>query len=437
MKIHIEAINSVTKKITVSFDEKACEEIRSSVLKKVQAQVELPGFRKGKVPCEILKRRYSDALLEEFRRELLSKTLEHLDKKEKLEITALLKTDFSDLDKGQSLVLEAEISPEIELPDYKKFQVETAKIEVSEGEIQDFIERLRKQQATYEVVDRPVQAKDYVKLSYEGTVEGKPVDDYEGIPHLWGKQKTTWEEADAADGLGIPEIVAGLKGLKAGESREISVHFPKTFAVVALQNKDAVYKVSVLEVREVKLPALEEAFFKGLHVKDLEDLKTVAQKTIYGQKEQEFANQQKQRISEFFIQSVQCELPSTWVKKETERILQEMVNLFSSHGIKNTMLEEQKNALFEKAQKIAKDRIRLNLCFEKIFKDEKLKMDSRDIERVLIQEAAQRHITPEKMLQLVQKDEELRNDIQSKAFQAKMINWLYDTLRHKEESAAK
>ena len=106
-----------------------------------------------------------------------------------------------------------------------------------------------------------------------------------------------------------------------------------------------------------------------------------------------------------------------------------MVNLFSSHGIKQGMLEEQKEALVERARTVACDRIKLNLCFEKIFSAEKLKVDARDIELVLVQEAAQRHITPQKLLQLVQKDERERNAIQNKAFQAKMINWLFDTLR--------
>ena len=142
-------------------------------------------------------------------------------------------------------------------------------------------------------------------------------------------------------------------------------------------------------------------------------------------------------ISEFLIQSVNCELPASWLRAETDRVLQELGNLFSSHGVKNTMLEEQKGALVEKAQSIARDRIKLNLCFEKIFKEEKLKLEGQDIERVLIQEAAQRHMTPQKLLQLVQKDEAERNDIQGKAFQAKMINWLFDTLNKKSDVAKK
>lgn len=433
MKTHIESINSVSKKVTVTFDSELCEDVQKSVLKKAQAQAVLSGFRKGKVPFEILKQRFGDVLKTEFRQELIAKALEWLKKEDKLEVVAIDKCDFSDLDKGQSLEMEVELQPEFELPDYKQFKLEDANINVSEGEIKDFIERLQKQQASYDVVDRPAKAKDYVKLSYSGVVDGHPVDEYSGVPHIWMQQKTTWEEVDATDEVGISEIVKGICGLKAGDKKDIKVKFPETFAVKELQGKEATYAVEIFEVREVRLPALDEAFFKQLQVKDLEDLNQFAEKAIRSRKEQEFAAQQKQKISEFLIQSVTCELPASWVHAETQKVLQEMVNLFSSHGIKNTALEEQKSALFEKAQGIARDRIKLNLCFEKIFKTEKLQLEAQDIERVLVQEAAQRHIIPQKLVQMVQKDDAERSNLQGKAFQAKMINWLFDTLSKKEK----
>ena len=433
MKTHIESINSVSKKVTVTFDGKLCEDVQNTVLKKAQAQAVISGFRKGKVPFEILKQRFGNALKSEVQQELISKALEHLKNEDKLNIVALSKAKFNELDKDQTVEMEVELQPEFELPDYKNFKLDEAKIEVPEAEVKDFIERLQKQQASYDVVDRPAKSKDYVKLSYSGTVDGRPVDDFPGIPHIWATQKTTWEEVDATDEIGIPEIVQGIKGLKAGDVKEIKVKFPKTFAVKELQQKEAIYSVEIAEVREVKLPELNEAFFKQLQVKDLEELHQFAEKTIRSRKEQEFAAQQKQKISEFLIHSVACELPSSWVHAETQKVLQEMVNLFSSHGVKNATLEEQKGALVEKAQSIARDRIKLNLCFEKIFKEEKLQLEATDIERVLVQEAAQRHIAPQKLVQMIQKDEAERSAIQGKAFQAKMINWLFDTLNKKEK----
>lgn len=433
MKTHIESINSVSKKVTVTFDSKLCEDVQNTVLKKAQSQAVISGFRKGKVPFEILKQRFGDALKSEVQQDLITKALEHLKNEDKLNVVAISKANFNELDKDQTVDLEVELQPEFELPDYKNFKLDEAKIEVSEAEVKDFIERLQKQQASYNVVDRPAESKDYVKLSYSGTVDGRPVDDFPNVPHLWATQKTTWEEVDATDEVGIPEIVKGIKGLKAGDVKEIKVKFPKTFAVKELQQKEAIYSVEIAEVREVKLPELNEAFFKQLQVKSLEELNQFAEKTIRSRKEQEFAVQQKHKISEFLIHSVACDLPPSWVRAETQKVLQEMVNLFSSHGVKNTILEEQKDTLVEKAQSIARDRIKLNLCFEKIFKEEKLQVEATDIERILVQEAAQRHMAPQKLVQALQKDEAERSAIQGKAFQAKAINWLFDTLSKKEK----
>ena len=135
--------------------------------------------------------------------------MEHLKQSDKMDVVAVVKSDFSDKDKGQELHLEVELAPEIALPDYKSFQLDKADFEVSEAEVSDFIERLQKQQASYEVVEREAQSKDYVKLSYEGFVDDQPIDSYQGLPHLWAKQKMTWEEVDAQETPGIPEIVKG------------------------------------------------------------------------------------------------------------------------------------------------------------------------------------------------------------------------------------
>lgn len=436
MKIYTEAINTVSKKITITFDGDECKNTQQSVLKNMQAQVELPGFRKGKVPIEILQQRFKTALAEEFQRALFNEAVKYLKDKEGLKIAAVVETDLTALDQGQSLLLEVELEPEFELPDYRSFHIDIPVWNVPESEIDEYIDHLRKQHADYQVVDRPAQSKDYVKLSYEGFVGDQSVDSFENVPHLWCKQRSTWEEVDAGDGLGIPELVKGLPGLKAGDVKDITVKFPKNFQSKALQGKEAVYHVTVEEVREVALPPLDESFFEKNQVKDLVALRNLAGRTLQNRKEQTFASEQKQKISEFLINAVTCELPASWVNRETDIVLQEMVNLFSSHGVKSKMLEDQKSALFEKAQSVARDRIKLNLCFEKIFNQEHLKMEARDIELVLVQEAAMRHMKPEKLLQQVQRDELVRADIQRKAFQAKVINWLYFTLSKQKSTQA-
>ena len=432
MKIHSEPVSSVVQKASVTFDVKECEGAQLSVLKRLQATATLPGFRKGKVPFELLKQRYGDGLEAEVRQTLLQRVLRQIrDEQPSLKIVSVTKADLSDKDKGRMLETEFEVAPQLTLPDYKNFPLEPMQIVVSEEERTAFIDRLRKQHATYETVERAVQAGDYVKLSYEGTVDGKPVQSYGNVPSLWGKQTGTWEEADAKDGFGIPEIVSGLVGLKAGDERDISVHFPENFAVEALRKKEGTYHVSVSEVREVKLPPLDEELFKKLQVKDAEQLMSFAEENIRRQKEYEYASDQKQRIAEFLIQSVTSDLPPTWIKNTTDKVLREMVNLFSAHGVKNEEMEAQKEDLHEKARAIAIDRVKLNLCFEKIFEEEKLKLESHDFDPIILQESRSLRIPPKQLVQKIQQDEALREDIRMKAFQAKMINWLFVLLFRK------
>ena len=432
MKIHSEPVSAVIQKASVTFDAKECEAAQTSVLKNLQATATLPGFRKGKVPFELLKQRYGDSLEAEVRQTLLQRALRQIkDEQPELKIAVVTKADFSEKDEGRLLEAEFEVAPQLTLPDYKNFPLEPMNIVVSEEEKTAFIDRLRKQHATYETVDRAAKAGDYVKLSYEGTFDGKPVQSYGNVPSLWGKQTATWEEADAKDGLGIPEVVSGLVGLKAGDERDISVHFPEDFAVEALRKKEGTYHVSVLEVREVKLPPLDAELFKKLQVKDAEQLASFAEENIRRRKEYEYASDQKQRIADFLIQSVTSDLPPTWIKNTTDKVLREMVNLFSAHGVKNEEMEAQKEDLHEKARTIAVDRVKLNLCFEKIFEEEKLKLESQDFDPIILQESRNLRIPPKQLVQKIQQDEALREDIRMKAFQAKMINWLFVLLFRK------
>ncbi len=432
MKIHSEPVSSVVQKASVTFDAKECEGAQLSVLKRLQATATLPGFRKGKVPFELLKQRYGDGLEAEVRQTLLQRVLRQIkDDRPTLKIAVVTKADFSEKDKGRLLEAEFEVAPQLTLPNYKNFPLEPMNIVVSEEEKTIFIDRLRKQHATYETVDRAAKAGDYVKLSYEGTVDGKPVQTYGDVPPLWGKQTGTWEEADAKDGFGIPEIVLGLVGLKAGDEKDVAVHFPENFAVEALRKKEGTYHVSVSEVREVKLPPLDEDLFKKLQVKDAKQLTSFAEASIRRQKEYAYASEQKQRIAEFLIQSVTSDLPPTWIKNTTDKVLREMVNLFSAHGVKNEEMEAQKEDLHEKARAIAVDRVKLNLCFEKIFEEEKLKLESHDFDPIILQESRSLRIPPKQLVQKIQQDEALREDIRMKAFQAKMINWLFVLLFRK------
>ena len=112
-----------------------------------------------------------------------------------------------------------------------------------------------------------------------------------------------------------------------------------------------------------------------------------------------------------------------------------MVDVFASHGVKEQEMEEQKALLYEKAKEGAVSRIKLDLCFEKLSRDEHLVLEEQDLTPIVMQEARRLHISPQKLVQQANKDNRLRVDIQGKAFQAKLINWLFNKLS-KEQKAA-
>lgn len=433
--IQVETVDSVSKKVTAVFEASAYQNAEAMVLKAAQSKAVLPGFRKGKVPTELLKQRYGQAMESELKEQLVKQALDYAVQKEKLSIAAITDVDYSDLSTKRAVSITVEIKPEVSLPDFKNFQLGKADVAVKDTEVTEFITRLRKQYATYHTVDRAIQKNDYVKLSYEGFVGEKPVGCFGDVSSVWSRQKSTWQAAGVVETDEIPEIANGVIGMKAGETKSISVIFPKDFELAELQKKEGVYHVTIEEVREVVLPEMDEKFFEKIKVKDLDALKSAAEQTLQQRKKAEYAAHQKQRIAEYLVQSIQCDLPHSWVKSQTDKILQEMVDVFASHGVKEQEMEEQKALLYEKAKEGAVSRIKLDLCFEKLSRDEHLVLEEQDLTPIVMQEARRLHISPQKLVQQANKDNRLRVDIQGKAFQAKLINWLFNKLS-KEQKAA-
>ena len=197
--IQVETVDSVSKKVTAVFEASAYRNAEAMVLKAAQSKAVLPGFRKGKVPTELLKQRYGQAMESELKEQLVKQALDYAVPKEKLSIAAITDVDYSDLSTKRAVSITVEIKPEVSLPDFKNFQLEKADVAVKDTEVTEFITRLRKQYATYNTVDRAIQKNDYVKLSYEGFVGEKPVGDFGDVSSVWSKQKSIWQEAGVVE----------------------------------------------------------------------------------------------------------------------------------------------------------------------------------------------------------------------------------------------
>ena len=270
------------------------------------------------------------------------------------------------------------------------------------------IDGLRSERADFQPAARAARKGDYVKLAYEGRVDGKPVAELAPDKKIYDKVPQTWEEIEGAtDGI-IPGLGKQLGGMAAGDKRDVTVTFPADFAPVpALAGKTAVYSVDLQEVRERVLPPLDEAFFKANQADSLDSLTANVRNQLKLRRAQE--NQQAKRsqiVEQLARRAGEFAVPDSLVEEETQGILRRFIEENMRRGVPAEQFEKDKAQLYEGARKSAVARVRTRFLLAKVAEQEKLTVTPDDLNNFLYREAVMSGQRPEKLAKELGKDRE-------------------------------
>jgi trigger factor len=433
VKVSSEETGPTSRKIWAEVESEEWKALEEGVLKKLQGSVSLPGFRRGKVPFDVLRKRYGGAVGEETVREFCKRVLKQMEEEGQRVVSVDQHTFDSRPGAGGLLTLWVEVLADFPVPNYRSILLEPFEDFVRPEEIDTAIERLRKQGASYKEVEREVCKGDYVKVSYRGTVDGTEIDTLPDVPKIWGIQKMTWEEADSLEHPCVPAIVTGILGMRKGESREVEMNFPAEFHIPQLAGQRAVYRVEVHDIREPQLPALDENFCRAQKVQNVEELRAAISKNLDERKRWAHRDRQRQIISDFLVRNVDCPLPKILLQSETEQVLQEMVNVFAGRGVNERELQNRKEALVEKAQTFACERLKMRFCLQKIADQENIRLEEKDLRQALVQEAVRQNLPVEEVVKELKRNSAERERFRRTAFQSKVLHFLHKELEEKAD----
>lgn len=379
-------INPTRKVCTVNFTAADIAGIENDILKKVASEAHVPGFRPGKAPVHLLRQRHAEFIAETLRERVSDKVFDYLRHEAKIAILDVKKIDGLDaLAKSgdTAITVHLDVFPDFELPTYKGLKLGVPVETVTDEEVQKAVEKIRAEGARFEVVERAAGQGDYVKLSYTGSVDGKPVKEIAPDAHLYGTQSATWEEAGATSGPGIPEIVAGIVGLKAGDKAEFVHEFPADFKVEALRGKTAVYAVEIFEVRSKQLPDLDEAFFEAHKLKDLADLQERVRISLQRSKDEQTRNNKATKAAELLLAAVDFPVPESAIDKIAEDLYVTDAMRKLRDGVS---LDEVQNGRAEYIKTVRPDAehvAKRKLLFTKIAETEKVEVSRQDFATTL------------------------------------------------------
>src|SRR5438270_13112846 len=221
----------------------------------------IPGYRPGKAPRAVIDKRVRKEIQDEVTKKLVSKSYREAIEQKKLRVASLTNLEEVHFGEDKSMRFQATVvtAPEFKLPNYKNVPVELPDTKVTEAEIEATLERLRDQTADFvDVPERAAQMEDFIVIDYEGTMDGKPISEVapNASKNLHGGKKF-WMRL-AADNF-LPKFCEGIVGQKKEETRMVMVDLPEDFAVKELAGKPASYSVTLREIKENVLPAVDDA----------------------------------------------------------------------------------------------------------------------------------------------------------------------------------
>jgi len=387
----------VELEIAISPDE--LQKAQNAAFSKLARNVKMPGFRPGKVPRKIFEAQYGVGVITERAMEdLVPEKYAEAVEEHKLEPIARPKMELLPEEDGAPLRFKAVVSvrPQFDLKDYAGIEVTEQPTEAGDAELETALETLRRDAATLVPADRPVRLGDTATLDYVGKIDGVAFDG----------GTATGEPTEILESRFIPGFASGIVGMKAGETKDITAHFPDDYSNTELAGKDAIFTITVHEVKEPEMPVLDDEFVKRVARLDTVDLlKTDLRRRLTERVKENARRAQSQQILDRLLATHEVPLPAVLVERETEGLIDESKQYVSRFGTTWEQYLEQsgKTEADVRAEYAteAEKRVKTTLIVEAIAKAEGVQATQDDVEAELASLSAQYQQPPQRILEMM------------------------------------
>ena len=379
MSIKIEKTENKNElKLEFKIEAKKFDEAIMKVYTKSAKYFNIPGFRKGKAPFNIVERMYGDEIFyEDAFNELVPPIYDKEIEENKLEVVSRPDIHIENMKKGEDLVFTATVQtkPEVVLGQYKGVELKKVEYKVTDEDVNHELEHMQEHNARIITVeDRPVKEKDIAVIDFEGFVDGKA---FEG-----GKAEN--HELEIGSNTFIPGFEEQIIGMKAGEEKNINVTFPEDYFSKDLAGKEATFKVKLHEIKEKKLPTLDDEFAKDVSEFDtLNDLKTSIKEKKQAQNDDRAKHETESLAIEAVSNNTPIDIPSGMIETEIDAMIRDLEQQLSYQGINLDqylhMINKTRKEIEDNYKEQAEKNVKSRLVLEAIIKEEKLEASDDEV----------------------------------------------------------
>ena len=404
MSLQVEKLEHNMAKLTIEVSAEELEKALQGAYNKQKKNISIPGFRKGKVPCQMIEKMYGpEVFYDDAANQLIPEAYGKVYDEEDLEIVSQPKIDIVQIEKGKPFIFTAEVAlkPEVTLGEYKGLKVEKISNRVTQKEIDaKLAEEQEKNARTVSVTDRPVQDKDEVVLDFEGFVDGVA---FEG-----GKGENY--PLTIGSGSFIPGFEDQLIGANLEEEKEVRVTFPKEYHAKDLAGKDAVFKCTVHEIKVKELPELDDEFASDVsEFETLDAFKADIKAKIKEQKIAEGKRKQEDKAVEEAVANAQMDIPDAMIDTEVRQMANDFAQRLQQQGLTMDQYFQFTGMTAEKMTEELKPqalkRIQTRLVLEAIVKAENIEISDEKIDEEIQKMAESYKMEAEKLKEFMGENE--------------------------------
>ncbi|USK32805.1 trigger factor [Bacillus sp. F19] len=397
--------------LTVEVDAETFSKALDEAFKKVSKQVNIPGFRKGKVPRGMFEQRFGvESLYQDALDIILPEVYPQAVEEAGIDPIDRPEIDVEQIEKGKNLIFTAKVvvKPEVKLGEYKGLEVEKMNAEVSEEDVDAEIKTLQERHAELVVKEEgAVENGDTVVIDFEGFVDGEA---FEG---------GTAENYTLEIGSGsfIPGFEDQLVGLEAGGEKDVEVTFPEEYHAENLAGKPATFKVKLHEIKAKELPALDDEFAKDVdeEVESLEALKAKTRTRLEETRKAEAENTLRDSLVDKASDNAEVDIPQVLIENEVNRMMQEFEQRLQAQGMNLELYfqfsGQDEDALKEQMKEDASKRVKYNLTLEAIVKAENIEVTDEEVDAEIAKMAELYNMPVENIKQALGSLEGLKEDL--------------------------
>ncbi len=423
MKVTLEKEKENLVKLNITIPAKDAADAYNNAVRKVSQYVNIDGFRKGKAPRAVVERHVgTERIKQEAIENLMPKAIHQAVSENDLDLIAQPYITSYNYNVGEDLTVTAmaELRPEVTLGQYKGLNLEVKDSPIEEDAMQKSIDNLLNQHSTQEtVIDRPTKDTDIAVIDFDGYSNGEKIQGGEAKNY----------PLDLAHSNFIPGFAEQLVGKNLNDEFEIKVNFPEDYHDEKLKGQPATFKIKINEIKEKKLPELNDEFAQKVGpFKTVDDLKADIQKYLESQRERTNKQNSENEVFKAVIDSSKVEIPQSMIDREVSSLREEYTQRLAAQGINwDELVKSQgEDQLLKNLNEDAQVRIKNSLVIDKIAKEENIKLDQKDIEKKFAQLGAAYGMKPQDLVKQLGRNPEVIASISQQALNEKVREFLME-----------